>query len=46
MRLNITNHGGGVVKGVIKGPKSSIGDEATFPNVEQGNDKSNPNMNA
>lgn len=42
LRLNVTTHGGGKVKGVIKGPKSSIGDEATFPSVDQGNDKSNP----
>ena len=39
---NKKNPGGGVVKGVVKGPKSSIGDEATYPHVEQGNDKSNP----
>ena len=46
LRLNISNKGGGIVQGIIRGPKSSIGDEATFPNVEQGNDKSNPNMKA
>jgi len=39
---NKQNAGGGTVTGVIRGPKSSIGDEATFPSVEQGNDKSNP----
>jgi hypothetical protein len=46
IRLNKSNSAGGKVNGVIKGPISSIGDEATFPSVEQGNDKSNPNMRA
>lgn len=33
------NKGGGPVKGVIVGPKTSVGDNPTHPSVEQGNDK-------
>ena len=39
---NKTNSGGGTVAGVIKGPISSIGTDATPAHTEQGNDKSNP----
>jgi len=38
------NQGGGTVKGVIEGPKTSIGDNPTHPKVEQGNDKGGTNV--
>jgi len=32
------NAGGGTVKGIIVGPESSIGDQASHPGVSQGNE--------
>lgn len=34
------DNGGGMVKGVIKGPMSSVGTCATKPSVDQGMEKS------